>query len=96
MRDEDDKKDESNLHICAFRLAWVRDPGICVRRPGSATLEVARRRTTFFRVHRSVLNAFVDDLQRTAIDPSRIIPLYATMGKALCLHRIERWKPPSR
>ena len=43
--------------------------------------EVARRERLFVEFIDLSCKAFVDALQRTAIDPSQIIPLYATMGK---------------
>jgi hypothetical protein len=43
--------------------------------------EVARRERLFVEFIDLSSKAFVDALQRTAIDPSQIIPLYATMGK---------------
>ena len=43
--------------------------------------EVARRERLFVEFIDLSSKAFVDALQRTALDPSQIIPLYATMGK---------------
>ena len=43
--------------------------------------EVARRERLFVEFIDLVSRAFIDALQRTEIDPSQIIPLYATMGK---------------
>ena len=43
--------------------------------------EVARRERLFVEFIDLSSKAFVDALQRTAIDPSQIFPLYATMGK---------------
>lgn len=43
--------------------------------------EVARRERLFVQFIDLSSKAFVDALQRTEIDPSEIIPLYATIGK---------------
>lgn len=45
------------------------------------TQEIARRERLFVEFIDLSSKAFVDALQRTAVDPSEIIPLYATVGK---------------